>query len=272
MKKIYIMIGFILLSTLIYGCQKNELILYHLSYGDTVQNVRSRIYLKNSINEDYVEWASSHPDVIATTGHVTRPEVDQPSVDVTLTATYQSKTYAYTFTVTPLTGNDIYDLYPGLNDENHIIEWITYEQLITMLTTKQEALIYLGFEACPWCKEYLPIFHKLAKNTGHEVIYYYNFQSIRTIEEDHLNPLFQAIVDLIDETYLAKNPNNNQLWWLFAPTFIGLNDGEIKGFFTGAIENHRASENYLTKQQEEELKQIFRDMLTGVRPDIPCLC
>lgn len=272
MKKIYIFLGLVLLTTLFFGCLENKIILYHLSYGDSVQQVRSRIYLKTSINDEYVEWESSHPLVISTTGHVTRPNINEAAVEVKLTATYQSKTYTYNFIVPPLTGNEIYDLYPGLNDENHIIEMISYETLIHMLTSKDQALIYIGFESCPWCKEYLPIFHRLAKNTGHEAIYYYNFQSIRTIVDNDLNPLFQAIIDLIDEQYLVKNPNNDQIWWLYAPTFIGLNDGEIKGLFTGAIENHRASEAYLTHQQEEELKQIFRDMLDAVRPDIPCLC
>ncbi len=272
MKKIWIILGIILLSTLVVSCQKDNLKLYHLSAGDHEDMIRSRIYLKSEYQEHQIEWTSSHPDVVSTLGVVTRPLFEEEPTIVTMTAKVNDKSYTYTFTVIPLTNREINDLYPSLNDENPILEIIDYEELISLLQTKQQALIYLGFESCPWCMEYLPIFHKLAKNTGHEVIYYYNFRSVRTVIDNELNPLFQAIIDLIDSSYLVNHPSITHLKWLYAPTFIGLKDGEIKGLFTGAIEGHQASSAYLTSKQEEDLKDIFRNILSAVKPEDPCGC
>lgn len=272
MKKIYLFFIIMLITTILFSCQKDEVKLFHLSAGDTIETIKSRIYLKTAINDDEITWTSSNDEVVSTTGQVTRPEVNQASVTVILEATYKTKTYSYQLTVLPKTGELILDLYPSLDDMESIIEIITYEELLSLLQTKPQALIYLGFESCPWCMEYLPIFHKLAKNTGHEVIYYYNFKDVRTIIDNALNPAFQAIVDLIDPSFLVKNPTNQDLWWLYAPTFIGLKDGEIKGLFTGALTNHVAYENYLTDTQVEDLKDIFRNILSAVKPVDPCGC
>jgi thiol-disulfide isomerase/thioredoxin len=260
------------MTFILFSCQKDEVRLFHLSAGDTVETVKSRIFLKSSIDDNEITWTSSDESVISLTGLVTRPEVDEEPVIVELIANYKSKAYIYQLTVLPKTGNLILDLYPSLDDEESIIEIIAYEELLILLETKSQALIYLGFESCPWCMEYLPIFHKLAKNTGHEVIYYYNFKDVRTVIDNQLNPDFQAIIDLINPTFLSKNPTNDELWWLFAPTFIGLKDGEIKGLFTGALDGHVAYENYLTKTQEEDLKDIFRNILSAVKPEDPCGC
>jgi predicted bacteriocin transport accessory protein len=271
-KKIYTIFIIGLISICLLSCQKDEMILYHLSAGDTNESVKSRIYLKTMVDEDEITWTSSHDEIISTLGIVSRPNQGESSVDVTLEASIKDKTYTYMFTVMPMSGHHMLDLYPSLDDEASIITEITYEELITLLDTKPQALIYLGFESCPWCMEYLPIFHKLAKNTGHEVIYYYNFKSIRTVIDNELNPLFQAIVNHIDETFLVAHPSIPDLKWLYAPTFIGLKDGEIKGLFTGALDGHVAYETYLTKNQTEALKDIFRPILSAVKPEDPCGC
>jgi predicted bacteriocin transport accessory protein len=273
MKKIILMISIILFSIFFLGCKKVEYSLIYLSPGDTYGNVRSKLYLMTEVNDLIITWTSSDESVIDTTGNVFRPSVGGIPITVDLKAEFGKTTSHYQLTVQPLTGNSIYDLYPGLNDEQHIIEEISYAFLIELLENKQEALIYLGFENCPWCKEYLPIFHQMAKNTGNEKIYYYNFLEIRKVVDGNLYQDFQKIIDLIDTSYLVKNPTNDTLWWLYAPTFIGLKDGEVKGLFTGAIPNHIARQNQLTVQQLEDLKVIFRDILYGVKPfDPSCLC
>jgi predicted bacteriocin transport accessory protein len=250
----------------------NSLDFYLLGPGDTNDNVRQRIYLKTEVKNDIVTWTSSNLNYILENGNIIRPEVNQDSVEVTLTANYKNKDYHFDFIVTPKTGNLIYDLYPSLNDENHIIEMVNYEQIIKILEDKEEALIYLGFETCPWCKEYLPIFHRMAKNQGFNKIYYYDFREIRKIEGDQLNQDFIALISLIDEKYLINHPTSSQFKWLFAPTFIGLNNQAIKGFFTGAITNHQASLNYLTESQSDELKLIFNEIITQTRPNSGCEC
>jgi len=273
MKKNYLLLLTFLFSIFFLACSKVEVELIYLSPGDTFENVRSKIYLEIEYNDEVVIWTSSNEQVITTTGHVNRPLMGEAFVEVELTATLAKKTHRYQLKVQPLTGNEIYDLYPGLNDENHIIIEITYGELIELLSLKEEALIYLGFENCPWCKEYLPIFHQMAKNTGHTKIYYYNFLNIRKIVDGNLHEDFQNIINLIDTNLLVKNPTNDELWWLFAPTFIGLKDGEVKGLFTGAIPNHIASKKQLSAQQLKDLKEHFINMLYGVIPfDPDCVC
>jgi predicted bacteriocin transport accessory protein len=273
MRKSILILLTLVFSILLFSCTRSQIDFYLLGPGDTIDNVRQRIYLKTELNNDIITWTSSDENYILENGNVIRPLANQDSVQVSLTANYKNKEYQFDFTVTPLTGDLIYDLYPSLNDQNHIIEAVTYEQIIKILEDKNEALIYMGFETCPWCKEYLPIFNRMAKNQGFEKIYYYDFREIRMIEGDQLNQDFSALINLIDEEYLINNPTNNQLKWLFAPTFIGLNNHEIKGFFTGAILNHQASQNYLTDSQLDELKLIFNEIITQTRPnDTGCEC
>jgi thiol-disulfide isomerase/thioredoxin len=276
MKKWFLTLTILMILILVGACKQESPSFFLLSPGDTETSVRGTIYLKTELDGVEVTWASSESSVISVTGAVSRPEVDQEAVTVKLTATHQEKSYEFTFVVLPKTGDPILDDYPGLNDPSHIIEEIDYTRLIELLESKEEALIYLGFDSCPWCKEYLPIFHRMAKNLGFEKIYAYDFRSIRTLINNNsaLNPEFQAVVDLIGTSWITtRNATNPELPWLFAPTFIGLAGGEVKGLFTGAYGTHVARENYLTADQLEGLRTIFSQMFQEIRSTDPnCEC
>ncbi|MDI6451933.1 immunoglobulin-like domain-containing protein [Peloplasma aerotolerans] len=253
------------------SCQTNDQgsELYQLTYGDSRNNVRNNISLVTETETHVVFWSSSDENVISVTGEVTRPLLGESNKKVTLTANYDDEVIKIVFTVIALTGDEVYDKNPWLNDKDHIIIEINYNQLLNLFDQEKSLLVYLGFEQCPYCREYLPTFNKIAKEYGFTEIFYFNFLSTRGVELDEdENPVlkaeFQEIIHRIDTSFLASHSTYSELNWLFAPTFMALNDGIVVDLFTGAVEGHNASRSTLTEEQQTELEEILTRIINKI--------
>lgn len=280
MKRISVILTFLLIL-LLSACAKNDIHTYiRFVEGDHAKNVRGRIFLTQSLDDTSISWTSDQNDVInietITNVKINRPLLGQDDKIVQLSATHGNVKKTFTLTVKALTNDPILNEYPSLRSENHIIEYILYDDLLVKLTNKEKSLIYFGFAACSYCQEYLPYFEHIARTSGYEgKIYYFDFLEIRKIETvdgmKKLNDDFQAIIDLIDTQEKKYSVDNNGLPWLYAPTFIGLDDHEIKGLFTGSVgaiegyhEAHNASQAALNASQKEALESEIRSILNAV--------
>lgn len=280
MKKIVLSIIAFISAFILIACANDTNDYIRFSKGDNLTNVRGRIYLTTQLDDNEITWESSDNDIIDITNInrvvVNRPEVGGKEVSVKLIATLNNKTKTFLLTVIPLTGNKIEDEYPSLS-KNHKIKEIDFEELINLLTTKERSLIYLGFPECPYCQEYLPYFDSKTKALNYEgYILYFNISEVRQIVEvngeKQLDERFLQIVNLLGSDHVV---DNNGLPWLYAPTFIGLGDYEVKGVFTGSILEtdehpaHNASIGELSNEQAITLNDYLGSLILEV---VDCNC
>jgi len=253
--------GFILLLTACGSAPK----LYRLAFNDTNQNVRGTIRLDYTYKDENIIWTSSDDSIIEihhnNNTYSTKIKRGSTSKEVTLTASVGSKEYHYDFVVSAQVSDTFYNLYPSVNDQNHIFEIINYDELLGLFDSGTYVL-YLGFPSCPWCIEYTYYYNLIAKELGIEMIKYYDFKSIRVTEEVEgevvLNAQFQALVDLIDPKYLSSRTfDDTTLPWLFAPTLLIISEGEVIDWLPGAFDGHIAAEGPMTGIQLKEFQSTL---------------
>ena len=183
--------------------------------------------------------------------------------------------------------------YASLNDQVNETNNLTYpsvdlgvdnpfvyvsEETVIDLLENGTGVIYFGFSSCPWCRSMLPILNEAASEVGMGRIYYLNVQDIRdTLELDENNKVvttkegsngYYQILSLLDE-YLSEytlEGKKNELVdtnekRLFAPTVVGVRNGEIVGFHEGTVDTQENGFSTLTDEEKEELKKIYVEIL-----------
>lgn len=256
------------------GCQKKPNIL-RPGFNDSFNNVRSLVIIENEYNGSMIDsWESSNPSVIGIIKRedgqyrttVNRSNEDQK---VTLTATVGKKKYSYNLTVKALTGNAFYDLYPSLNDDKHIFNINSYEDILEKLSTGTH-VVYFGFPACPWCFEYVYYYNNIGKELGIERIEYFDHRSIRTVENGIINESFERITDLLGAENVAEYEKDGTIYpWIYAPTVYVIKDGKVLAKGGTAFPGHIARSGALDKKSydtfKKELETLFNIYLNALK-------
>lgn len=156
-------------------------------------------------------------------------------------------------------------------DEDNPMVYATYDE-VKELIKKGTAVIYFGFPECPWCRNTVPVLIDVAKEMGIEKIYYYNAVSIRDkksldsngniVVEDEGTKEYKELVELL-YNYLPVygGLNDDSIKRLYLPTVVFIKNGEVIGLHTSTVESQEDPYVELTKEQYNELKNIFSDYI-----------
>ena len=145
--------------------------------------------------------------------------------------------------------------YQELKDKNHIYKVCDATEIIDLLNSKERAVIVFSFPECPWCQAAIPYLNDVAKELNYKEVYYLNILKIR--EENSIE--YQTIFNKI--RYDIANPEK-----INAPTVIVIDNGEVLGYHIDTVSSHVKNENEvlmpMTQEQVDELKNIYRELLT----------
>lgn len=163
-----------------------------------------------------------------------------------------------------------------LSDDNPFV-YRSESEIIDILNNKT-GVIYFGFSSCPWCRSVLPILEDAAREAGLAQVFYLDIQNIRDVLELDENDKvvtskegsngYYQIVELLDE-YLSKYSLTNEKGEeistgkkrLFAPTVVGVLNGEIVSFHEGSLDSHKSGYDALEDKEKEELKKIYVELI-----------
>lgn len=274
MKNKVLMMMLITSLLMLVGCQKKPNIL-RPGFNDSLNNIRSLVIIDNEYKGKTIDsWESSNPSVITIIKREDgqyRTSVIRSSEDqkVTLTATVGKQTYSYNLTVKALTGNAFYDLYPSINDDKHIFNINSYDEIVEKLSSGTH-IIYFGFPACPWCVEYVYYYNKIGKEKGIEAFEYFDHRLIRTVENGVLNEKFETITNLLGaDNVVMHEVDGIQYPWIYAPTVYVIKDGEVLGKGGTAFNGHIARLGALDKKSydtfKKELETLFNIYLNALK-------
>ena len=145
--------------------------------------------------------------------------------------------------------------YQGLKDKNHIYKVCDATKIIELLNSKERAVIVFSFPECPWCQAAIPYLNDVAKELNYNEVYYLNILKMREENSSEYQAIFNKI------RYDIANPEK-----INAPTVIVIDNGEVLGFHIDTVTSHVKNENEvlmpMTQEQVEELKNIYRELLT----------
>ena len=163
-----------------------------------------------------------------------------------------------------------------LSDDNPFV-YRSESEIIDILNNKT-GVIYFGFSSCPWCRSVLPILEDAAREVGLAQVFYLDIQNIRDVLElDENNKVvtskegsngYYQIVELLDEylsEYSLTNEKGEEISTgkkrLFAPTVVGVLNGEIVSFHEGSLDSQKSGYDALDDKEKEELKKIYVELI-----------
>lgn len=166
--------------------------------------------------------------------------------------------------------------YPNVSiSQDNLVEYISLDKIKSIFENKESAIIYFGFESCPWCRNIVPVLIETCKSNNISNIYYMNIKDMRdkkvldengkiitqfegTDEYKNLLELFKADIDVYDGL------NDDTIKRIYAPTVYFIKNGEIVKKHVGSVSSQENPKIALTDEQKNELEKIYKDGITKI--------
>lgn len=165
-------------------------------------------------------------------------------------------------------------------DEENPMVYKTGKEILDVLKN-EDAIIYFGFAACPWCRNAVPVLLDAAKELNVDKIYYVDILDIRdtykfsgSIEPEQTKKgtdAYYEILKFLDkklEKFYVKDEAGNMydtgVKRLYAPTVVGVKGGKVVGFHESTIESQTDPYKLLDEKGKSELKNEYKKIIESV--------
>ncbi len=137
----------------------------------------------------------------------------------------------------------------NLVDENNVFVYKSIDDILITLD-KGTGIIFLGFPECNWCQNYVKYLNDVAVSKNIDIIYYYNFKSIRESNTEKYKKLVSRLGD-----YLFLDDTGS--YRLYAPTLVIVKEGKILSFDneTSLMTNPILPNEYWTEEKINSFKE-----------------
>lgn len=137
----------------------------------------------------------------------------------------------------------------NLVDENNVFVYKSIDDILITLD-KGTGIIFLGFPECSWCQNYVKYLNDVAVSKNIDIIYYYNFKSIRESNTEKYKKLVSRLGD-----YLFLDDTGS--YRLYAPTLVIVKEGKILSFDneTSLMTNPILPNEYWTEEKINNFKE-----------------
>lgn len=137
----------------------------------------------------------------------------------------------------------------NLIDENNVFVYKSIDDILITLD-KGTGIIFLGFPECSWCQNYVKYLNDVAVSKNIDIIYYYNFKSIRESNTEK----YKKLVNRLDD-YLFLDDTGS--YRLYAPTLVIVKEGKILSFDneTSLMTNPILPNEYWTEEKINSFKE-----------------
>lgn len=154
--------------------------------------------------------------------------------------------------------------YSNLKSEDSILFKIKSVDDTIDIVSEGVNYLYIGWEKCPWCQEYVPFYNNLLKENGIDTLYYFSPYDIKGYVEkevegkisiDYKTEEYKTLVNWIlsfdqelTKNYLKINSitaSNNEVFelpWIYVPRLYKIENGTIVDVI-GTLDNHNKDEN-----------------------------
>lgn len=144
-------------------------------------------------------------------------------------------------------------------EEDNLFVYTSLPDIIKVLE-HGTGVVYLGFQDCSWCQEYVPMLNQIAKEQGISKIHYYN------ILEDRKNNTadYQKVVELLKDELLHDNDGNLRI---YVPDITVVKEGKIIGHDNEGsfvTKEDGTPEEYWTEAKRTALKNRLTNMISEI--------
>lgn len=166
-------------------------------------------------------------------------------------------------------------------DEDNPIVYVTPAEVLDLLDA-ETAVIYVGAEWCPWCRNAVPVLLDVAKQYGVDRLYYLNLDGEKSEFEVKNGELVQrqkgseAYYELLDKLkdklrdYAISDRDGNEYSIgekrIYQPHVFGIKDGKVVADKSGTVELTEGQSKYdaLSSAQKNELRKVYLELFEKV--------
>ncbi len=151
-----------------------------------------------------------------------------------------------------------------------------------------KAILYVGAEWCPWCRNAVPVLFDAAKEENIDTIYYLDLdddKSVYTVVDgkatltkegsvayyDLLKKLDKELTQYTLEDEKGKEIKVDEKR-IYMPDVFAIKNGKVISSHVGTVDLDKNQSAYdpLSDKQKEELKKIYKEMFSSVLNDDTC--
>ncbi len=173
--------------------------------------------------------------------------------------------------------------YLSINIDKNAEIFIKSDEEIVDIIENESALIYFGFEDCPWCRNMIGTLTKVAAEEDYP-LYYVDIKEIRNsysvvdgevVETKEGSAAYYEILALLDEhlsEYIISDEEDKEYDTetkrVYAPNVVGINNGEVVDFLAPGEEYLGDPYEDLTEEQEKNLSDRYNEMLDKITEEV----
>lgn len=174
-------------------------------------------------------------------------------------------------------------VYPSIEiDENNQIKYSTVSE-IKEVVDSGTGIIYLGYPACPWCRNAVPVLLHAASDAGVDNIYYIDMSNERdkyVVEDGELvleeegTEEYQTLLDIFDEyldDYIIEVDGKEYDTLekrIYVPIVFFVKEGDIVGVHMDTVKSQKNPYEFLDDEQYEELYNIYSGYIHDMLGDL----
>ncbi len=188
---------------------------------------------------------------------------------------------------------EVYEGLNGVTEDDYTFSTITIDKDVDIFYKSDEeivdvvkdetALIYFGFENCPWCRNMLGTLTRAAADKEF-AIYYVDLTEIRNIyklegeeivESKEGTEAYYELLDLLDEHLAEYNvydtdgeKYSTDTKRIYAPNVVTVKDGVVEDFLAPGEEYLGDPNEDLTEEQDEILYDRYVEMIMSINGEI----
>lgn len=151
----------------------------------------------------------------------------------------------------------------------------------------ETAVIYFGFNSCPWCRSMVENLIKVTDDLNIKNVYYVDVKDIRdTLEVDEngnilrtksWTPAYRELLTLLDEHldyYVITDKDGNEVETkekrIYAPNVVVVKDGKVLGLTTGVSENLENPFGEIDESIKKESYDMLYELIDDIKPSNSC--
>lgn len=151
----------------------------------------------------------------------------------------------------------------------------------------ETAVIYFGFNSCPWCRSMVENLIKVTDDLNIKNVYYVDVKDIRdTLEVDEngniirtktWTPAYRELLTLLDEHldyYVITDKDGNEVETkekrIYAPNVVVVKDGKVLGLTTGVSENLENPFGEISDSIKKESYDMLYELIDDIKHSNSC--
>lgn len=162
-------------------------------------------------------------------------------------------------------------------DENNPIKYVSIGEMLEVMD-KEDAVIYVGANWCPWCRNAVPVLLEVAREFGLKNLYYVELDDEKSVFEIRDGKLvktkegsaaYYKLLERLGERfgqYSLKDEEGKEYptgeTRMSVPYVIGVSGGEIVADKKGTVKLDEGQTKYdlMTSEQKQQLREDYRKL------------